>query len=60
MALQPSVGPWPLFQFLARFTQSVGLLGGGPARRTQDSTNTEKAHTDIHVFSGIRTDNISV
>jgi hypothetical protein len=27
MALQPVVGPWPLFQFLHLFTQSVGLLG---------------------------------
>jgi hypothetical protein len=26
MALQPSVGPWPLFQFLQLLTQSVGLL----------------------------------
>jgi hypothetical protein len=26
MALQPFVGPWPLFQFLDLFTQSVGLL----------------------------------
>jgi hypothetical protein len=29
MALQPFVGPWPLFQFLDLFTQSVGLLGRG-------------------------------
>jgi hypothetical protein len=29
MALQPFVGPWPLFQFLNLFTQSVGLLGRG-------------------------------
>jgi hypothetical protein len=28
-ALQPFVGPWPLFQFLDLFTQSVGLLGRG-------------------------------
>jgi hypothetical protein len=27
--LQPFVGPWPLFQFLDLFTQSVGLLGWG-------------------------------
>jgi hypothetical protein len=29
MALQTFVGPWPLFQFLDLFTQSVGLLGRG-------------------------------
>jgi hypothetical protein len=29
MALQSFVGPWPLFQFLDLFTQSVGLLGRG-------------------------------
>jgi hypothetical protein len=27
MALQSFVGPWPLFQFLDLFTESVGLLG---------------------------------
>jgi hypothetical protein len=41
MALQPFVGPWPLFHFLDLFTQPVGLLGGGSARRTLDSTNAE-------------------
>jgi hypothetical protein len=29
LALQPFVGPWPLFKFLDLFTQSVGLLGRG-------------------------------
>jgi hypothetical protein len=29
MALQPFLGPWPLFQFLHLFTQSVGVLGQG-------------------------------
>jgi hypothetical protein len=29
MALHPFAGPWPLFQFLDLFTQSVGLLGQG-------------------------------
>jgi hypothetical protein len=28
MALQPFVGPWPLFQSLDLFTQSIGRLGG--------------------------------
>jgi hypothetical protein len=39
-------------------------LDGGSARRkpatyTQDSTNTEQKHTDIHALSGIRTHNPS-
>jgi hypothetical protein len=29
MTLQPFVGPWPLFQFLYLFIQTVGLLGRG-------------------------------
>jgi hypothetical protein len=29
MALQPLVGPWPLFQFLHIFTESVGRFGRG-------------------------------
>jgi hypothetical protein len=29
MAPRPFVGPWPLFQFLHHFTQSVGFLGRG-------------------------------
>jgi hypothetical protein len=33
VALQPSVGPWPLFQFLNLFTKSVGFLGWGSVRR---------------------------
>jgi hypothetical protein len=45
IAPQPFVGPWPLFQFLDLFTQSVRLLGRGSAHRKaatciQDSTNT--------------------
>jgi hypothetical protein len=47
MALQTFVGPWPLFQFRnIFFTQTVGLLGRGSARRkattyTEDNINTE-------------------
>jgi hypothetical protein len=33
MALEPFVGPRPLFQFLNIFTQSVGPLDGGSACR---------------------------
>jgi hypothetical protein len=29
MALQPFVGPWPLFHYLDLFTQSIGLLERG-------------------------------
>jgi hypothetical protein len=65
MALQPFVGPWPLFQFLDLFTQLVGSLDGGSARRkaatyTQDGTNKEQTHTDSHASSGIRTYDPSV
>jgi hypothetical protein len=46
MILESFVGPWPLFEFLDVFTQSLGLLDGGSARRkavtyTQDSKTTE-------------------
>jgi hypothetical protein len=47
MALQPFVGPWPLFQFLDLFTQSVGLLGRGLARRKAD-TCTQNKRTQRH------------
>jgi hypothetical protein len=39
MALQPFVGPWPPFQFLNLFTQSVGLLGRESAHRTTQTQN---------------------
>jgi hypothetical protein len=44
MALQPFVGPWQLFSVSWSYTQSVGHLGGGSARRkasvyTQNNTN---------------------
>jgi hypothetical protein len=47
------------------YTQSVGFLDGGSALRktaiyTQNNTNTEDMHTDIHAFSGIRTHYSSV
>jgi hypothetical protein len=47
------------------YTQSIGLLGRGSARRkastyTQNNTNREWTHTDIHAFSGIRTQDHSV
>jgi hypothetical protein len=65
MALQPFVGPWPLFQFLDLLHSRKDSLSGGSARRktatcTQDSTDIEYTHTDIHASSGIRTHNPSV
>jgi hypothetical protein len=62
MALQSFVGPWPLFQFRNRFTQSVGLLDGRSARRKAYTyTHRIKVHnTDIHALSGIRTHDPSV
>jgi hypothetical protein len=33
MALQPFVGPWPLFQFLSPIHSQEGFLDGGSARR---------------------------
>jgi hypothetical protein len=53
-----------VFQFLDLFTQSVGLLGQGSARRktplVQDSIKTKSTHTDIHASSEIRTHNPSI
>jgi hypothetical protein len=49
MALQPLVEPWPLFQFLNRFTKSVGLLGCGfgssQGRYLHRTTWTQNEHT---------------
>jgi hypothetical protein len=42
MALQSFVGPWPLFQFINLFTQSVGLLGRGISQ-----SQGRYLHTDI-------------
>jgi hypothetical protein len=52
------------FSFLI-CTQSVGLSVRGSARRkaatyTQGNTNTEKTHTDIYPYSGIRTHDTSL
>jgi hypothetical protein len=47
VALEPFVGPCPLFQFLDPYTQSGGLLG-------------REISTDIHDSYGIRTNNPSV
>jgi hypothetical protein len=63
MSLQPSVGPWP--QFLDPVHSRYESLDGWSACRkaatyTQDNTNTEQTHTDIHVLSGIRTHDRSI
>jgi hypothetical protein len=64
MALQPFVGPWPLFQFFDPI-QSVGFLGRGisPSQGLYLHTEQDRinAHnTDIHALIGIRTHNLSV
>jgi hypothetical protein len=46
MTLQPSVGPWSLFQFRNPIYSQQDFLNGGSARRktftyTQNNTNTE-------------------
>jgi hypothetical protein len=59
MALQPFVGPWPLFRFLILYT--VGMTprtGDQPVTRhlpTYRTTQTQNKRTDIHALSGIRT-----
>jgi hypothetical protein len=51
MALQPFVGPWPLFQFLDLSTQSVGFLpwtGDEPVARAlpaHSTAQTQNKHT---------------
>jgi hypothetical protein len=47
MTLRLFVGPWPLFQFLDLFTQTIGLLGRGISQsqgrylHTENNINTE-------------------
>jgi hypothetical protein len=67
LALQPFVGPWPLFQFNNLFSmRTVGLLGRGisPSQGRYIHTGQQKhrinEHTDIHALSGIRTHDSSV
>jgi hypothetical protein len=67
MALQPFVGPWPLFQFRNLFTQSVKPLGRGisPSQGRYLHTGQHKhrinAHkTDIHALSEVRSHDPSV
>jgi hypothetical protein len=66
MALQPFVGPWPLFQFLDPLHNRQDALYEGSARRkastyTQNNTNRINAHnTDIHALSEIRTHDLRV
>jgi hypothetical protein len=52
MALQPFVGPWPLFQFRNPIHSRYDPLDGGSANRkastyTQDSINTEQTHASM-------------
>jgi hypothetical protein len=56
MALQPFVGPWPLFQFLDHIHSRQDSLDGGSARH-KVSTYTQN---NKNASSGIRTDDSSV
>jgi hypothetical protein len=60
MALQPFVGPWPLFQFLDLLHSQQDSSDGGSARRTGQHNHRINAHTDIHASCGIRTHDPSV
>jgi hypothetical protein len=65
MGLQPFVGPWLLLSFLIFYTVGrTPWTGISPSRghylHTQDSTNTEKTHIDIHASYGILTHDPSV
>jgi hypothetical protein len=64
MALQPFVGPWPLFSFLILYTSGrTPWMGDQPVARplpTQNNKNRINAHPDIHNSSGIRTHDPSV
>jgi hypothetical protein len=52
MALQPFVGPWPLFSFLILYTVGrAPWTGDQPIARYRINAH----NTDIHAFSGIRT-----
>jgi hypothetical protein len=61
MALQPFVGPWPLFSVSILNTVGRALwTGDQPDARplpthTQDNTDTEETYTDIHASNEIRT-----
>jgi hypothetical protein len=50
MAVQPFVGPWPLFQFLDLFTELVGLLGRGisPSQGHYWHTGQDKHRINAH------------
>jgi hypothetical protein len=64
-ALQPFVGPWPFLSDISYTHSRYDSLDGGSARLkaspyTQNNTNTEYTHTDIHASTGIRTHDPSV
>jgi hypothetical protein len=65
VALQSSVGPWPLFQFFNVY--AVGRIpwtGESTSRKaaayTRNNVHTEYTHTNIHALSEIRTHDPSV
>jgi hypothetical protein len=60
MALQPFVGPWPLFSFLIILQSRQDHLGGGSARRKATTYTQDSINPDMHASSGIRTHDPSV
>jgi hypothetical protein len=48
MALHPFVGPWPPFQLLDLFTESVGLLGRGISPSQGRYLHTEQHKQRMH------------
>jgi hypothetical protein len=46
MALQPFVGPWPLFQFLDLIQSRYDYLDGGSARRKASTYTLNNINTD--------------
>jgi hypothetical protein len=63
-ALQP-LWTWPLFQFLNPYTDGRTPWTGEqpvarPLQHTKNNTNIAQTHTDIHVSSGIQTQDLSV
>jgi hypothetical protein len=66
MTLQPSVGPWLLFQFLDLIHSRYDSLDGGSARRKASTYTEQNKHRinaynpDIHSLSGIRTHDPSI
>jgi hypothetical protein len=60
MALQPFVGPWPLFQLLDPMHSRQDSLDGEPVAGQTPAHRINAHNIDIHAFSVIRTHDPSV